>query len=509
MIAAVGYCRFSSENQADGFSIEAQKNAINEFASRAGYQILRFYVDEAKSGTTTDGRVGFLDMLSDSKKHEFQAVIVHKLDRFARSRIDSAVSKQVLKDNGVKLISVLEQLDDSPESIILESVLEGMNEYYSKNLSRETKKGMRVAGTKGRILGSIPYGYKADEHNCFAINEQEAPILKDIFNMYAENIPIPLIVEQLREKGYKTREGNFFTATAIAAIIRNKNYKGDYHFGSAVYPDVIPIIVDAQIVNKAQARLEANKRPVTPKNGGAVYLLTGWLFCSCGAPMVGYKSIKKGRPYYYYRCKNKEPGAYIKKEEIEQAVLFALADFFENPKVLNDLVKSINEHIKAERKNTDTAQLQAKVKSLEKQEEKLLDLYLSGEVSRDLYTKKKEKLDLELSANREQLKTSAVLFKINDQIVRLAIEDYRDKIKSNLDDLNPRHVQTAIQSAVKEIRLTKTGFTITFAFEKTYVLAYNTSHAPAQQVIVATYRFPSEFSFSPVIYSGLSIATLS
>ena len=157
MIPAVGYCRFSSENQADGFSIEAQKNAINDFAVRSGYQILRFYVDEAKSGTTTDGRVGFLDMLSDAKKHEFQAVIVHKLDRFARSRIDSAVSKQVLKDNGVKLISVLEQLDDSPESIILESVLEGMNEYYSKNLSRETKKGMKVAGSKGRILGTLPF----------------------------------------------------------------------------------------------------------------------------------------------------------------------------------------------------------------------------------------------------------------------------------------------------------------------------------------------------------------
>lgn len=478
MIPAVGYCRFSSENQADGFSIEAQKNAINDFAVRSGYQILRFYVDEAKSGTTTDGRVGFLDMLSDAKKHEFQAVIVHKLDRFARSRIDSAVSKQVLKDNGVKLISVLEQLDDSPESIILESVLEGMNEYYSKNLSRETKKGMKVAGSKGRILGTLPFGYKADEHNCFAIDEKEALILKEIFALYAEEMPLPLIAEHLNEKGYRTRENNFFTSMAITGIIRNKNYKGDYHFGSAVYPDVIPIILDPQIVNKAQARLNRNKRPITPKDGGAVYLLTGRLFCSCGAPMVGYKSIKKGRSYFYYRCKNKEPGAFVKKTEIEQAVLSAIADFFENPEVLNDLVKSINNKIKKEKKNTDTGQLRSKINSLEKQEEKLLDLYLSGEVSRSLYSSKKEKLDSELSAYKERLRASTVLFKVDEQLIKLAIDNYRTKIKSSLDDSNLRHVQAAVQSAVKEIRLTKTGFTITFAFDKTYVLAYNTSHAP-------------------------------
>ena len=100
------------------------------------------YADKAKSGTNSSKRSEFLRMIRDAEKGLFEVVIVHKLDR-SRDKYDSALYKRKLKQCGVRLISVTEQLDDSPESVILESVIEGMAEYYSKNLARETMKGLR------------------------------------------------------------------------------------------------------------------------------------------------------------------------------------------------------------------------------------------------------------------------------------------------------------------------------------------------------------------------------
>lgn len=140
LICAVAYPRYSSDNQREE-SINAQMGAIEEYCQRKGYTLVGTYPDEAKSATT-DQRPNFQRMMKDSEKGMFDVVIVHKFDRFARDRYDSAYYKRLLKKNGVRLESVLEQLDDSPESVILESVLEGMAEYYSKNLAREARKGM-------------------------------------------------------------------------------------------------------------------------------------------------------------------------------------------------------------------------------------------------------------------------------------------------------------------------------------------------------------------------------
>lgn len=129
------YARFSSDNQRSE-SIDAQIRAMTAYCQHHHYIIVDTYIDEAKSATT-DRRPDFQRMIEDSKKGIFDIVLVHKLDRFARNRYDSAVYKRELKKNGVSVYSVLENLDNSPESIMMESVLEGMAEYYSQNLGRE------------------------------------------------------------------------------------------------------------------------------------------------------------------------------------------------------------------------------------------------------------------------------------------------------------------------------------------------------------------------------------
>ena len=148
------YARFSSDNQR-AESIDAQIRAMKKYCQENHYLIVETYVDEAKSATS-DKRPAFQQMIKDSDKKLFDVLLVHKLDRFSRNRYDSAMYKNRLKRNGVTVFSVLEKLNDSPESVIMESLLEGMSEYYSKNLSREVMKGLNENALKCKHTGGKP-----------------------------------------------------------------------------------------------------------------------------------------------------------------------------------------------------------------------------------------------------------------------------------------------------------------------------------------------------------------
>lgn len=162
MLQAVAYTRFSSDMQREE-SIEAQVRAINEYCDKHGYVLRKIYADRGISGTT-DNRPEFQAMIEDVKKGGISAVIVHKYDRFARNRADSAIYRRELEKYGTRLLSVLENFDDTPESIILQSVIEGYNEYYSKNLRREVMKGLKENALSCRHTGGTPcLGYDVDK----------------------------------------------------------------------------------------------------------------------------------------------------------------------------------------------------------------------------------------------------------------------------------------------------------------------------------------------------------
>ncbi len=161
MIKAVSYLRFSSDNQRDE-SIDAQRRAVEEYAKRNNYLIIKEYADRAKSARSDD-RPEFLQMIKDSKDGNFSVIIVDKLDRFSRNRFDSAHYKQQLKLNSVSVVSVKENIDGSPESVIMEAVLEGFAEYYSLNLARETMKGLKENAYQAKATGgTAPYGFSVN-----------------------------------------------------------------------------------------------------------------------------------------------------------------------------------------------------------------------------------------------------------------------------------------------------------------------------------------------------------
>ena len=297
---AVLYARYSSSQQRHE-SIEAQIRAMKEYCKYKNIVIVDTYIDEAKSATTAQ-RPAFQRMITDSKLGTFNIVLVHKLDRFARNRYDSAVYKRELKKNGVSVYSVLENLDDSPESVMLEAVLDGLSEFYSKNLGREVIKGLKETALQCKHTGGQPpLGYNVDSvTRQLIINEKEADTVRLIFSMYAEGKGYSAILDALHEKGYKTKQGKDFMKNSLYSILTNPKYQGIYVFNKSSAKSITgtrnthllidneeiisieggcPQIVDQETFAKVQRRIDANKHTGARQNAKHSYLLSGKVFC--------------------------------------------------------------------------------------------------------------------------------------------------------------------------------------------------------------------------------------
>ena len=157
MMRCVIYARYSSDSQRDE-SIEGQLRECYGYAERNNMTVVLCYIDRAQSARTDD-RPQFQKMISDSARKQFDVVLVWKLDRFARNRLDSASYRAILKRNGVNVISAKENISEGPEGIILEAMLEGIAEYYSAELSVKVKRGQKENALKGKANGGmIPFG---------------------------------------------------------------------------------------------------------------------------------------------------------------------------------------------------------------------------------------------------------------------------------------------------------------------------------------------------------------
>lgn len=312
----VAYARFSSDNQREE-SIDAQLRAIRSYCNQKDYVLLDTYVDEARSATTDD-RPSFQRMVRDAAAGNFSAVIVHKLDRFSRNRYDSAIYKKQLRDHGVRVESVLEHLDDSPESVILESLLEGMSEYYSKNLAREVRKGQNENALKCRHNGGVPlYGYSVDKDGYYVINEYEAAAVRAIFQLVKTGHSYQEIISIMTERGYRTRSGKKFSYSTIHHMLHNEKYNGTYVYNRTMpqpkggkrtnasrpddeilrIPGGMPAIVDMPTFLEVQKIMKRrnNQSAVAAGHAKEVYLLQGLIKCgNCGSPMVGARR-KDGR----------------------------------------------------------------------------------------------------------------------------------------------------------------------------------------------------------------------
>ena len=217
------YARFSSHSQTEQ-SIEGQLRVCYEYAKANGHIVIGEYIDRAQSGTS-DNRSDFQRMIEDSERHAFQGVLVYQLDRFARNRYDSAINKAKLKKNGVRVLSAKENITDDASGVLIEGVLESMAEYYSVELSQKIKRGMEINAKKCLANGSNPgLGYRVNKDRTFSIDEEEAQIVREIFERYASGEVVADIIRDLNARQFKTSRGKEFNKNSINRILHNRRY---------------------------------------------------------------------------------------------------------------------------------------------------------------------------------------------------------------------------------------------------------------------------------------------
>jgi site-specific DNA recombinase len=457
------YARFSSSNQRDE-SIDAQVRAMEKYAKDKGYTIIKKYIDRAETGTT-DKRKNFQQMIMDSKLEIFSKVIVHKLDRFARNKYDSVTYKRQLKLNGVSVESVTENLDGSPESVILESLLEGMAEYYSKNLAREVMKGMTETAYKAKHTGGIPpLGFDVDsETKKYIINETEAEAVRLIFQRYIEGNGYKKINKELNELGYKTKKGNEFGSNSLYEIIGNEKYTGTYIFNRTLgkqangkrnsrktkseediikVPDGMPQIVSREVYNKAMKIRKENKKSNGKFKAKRVYMLSGLIYCGeCGKKFVGTSrySGRSSKLYVTYKCGQKasKKSCIVKefnRDYLELAVLDSMERRFFTEKGMALLIDKLSQIKKSDEYKSDekTEDLDEKIAAIDMKLEKLVEVFLDGSSLETIKEKIKnlEQEKAELETEKQFAKHKEDMFKTLDVVkIRQKLEQHGKIVK--------------------------------------------------------------------------------
>ena len=406
------YARYSSENQTEN-SIEGQIRECKEYAEKENITIVNTYIDRAVSAKT-DNRPAFKQMIEDSKKKLFDAVLVWKLDRFSRNRTDSAIYRSILRKNGVKVISAKENISDGPEGIILEAIIEGMSEYYSAELAVKVVRGMTDNALKAKFNGgNYTFGYIIDENKHFKPDPITAPIVVEVFQKYSDGGTIQGIADYLKSKNIRTTNGGEMNFNRVQHMLTNRRYLGEYKFKDTVIPNAFEAIVSESLFNEVQKRMEKNRAGAAKYKAKQLYLLTDKIFCGkCGEKMIGECGRgKKGVTYYYYKCagtkRRKCDKKSVKKQYIEDIVIHYTMQMLQDEPLIDQIVDTVFE-MQAQ-KNTMLPLLEQQLAETEKSINNMLNAIQSGifteSTKQRLEELEQSKKDTEVAMLQEKIAT--------------------------------------------------------------------------------------------------------
>lgn len=432
------YARYSSHAQRD-VSIEQQVAECEDYAKRNNLQIVKIYSDRHLTGTS-DLRPNFQQMIQDAAHAKWKHVIVWKMDRFARNRYDSAIYKYKLKKHGIRVLSAKEAIPETPEGILLESLLEGTAEYYSANLSQNIKRGLHYNALECMVNGSnIPYGYKRGADGRLAIDEAQAEVVREIFRKIVDGETYNSIVNDLNGRGIRTRRGTLWNKNSFRPMLKNETYIGVYHFGDVRIEGGVPAIIDKPLFLAAQQRTETKKNVRGRLGGNDEYMLTGKLFCGeCGSPMVGISGTgRHGGKYHYYSCNGRRSGngctkGNVGRDWLEDQVVDAALDIV----LRDDVIEWIADQIIAyQEREANSARLQSLKDELEAKQIAITNVMNAIEAGIITATTKRRLQELEADAARLEdaiALEEASCVKIDRDLIIFWLESFRDGDRSSV-----------------------------------------------------------------------------
>ena len=463
-MTAVIYARYSSDNQREE-SIEGQIRECTAYAEKNGITVVKHYIDRALSAKT-DNRPDFQQMIKDSEKRLFDIVLVWKLDRFARNRYDSAHYEYQLERNHVKLVSATEPISDSPAGIMVKSMLTGMAEYYSAELSEKVVRGMTENVLKGKYNGgTIPIGYTVDEEKFFQIDPLKAPFVVEAFQRYNDGATMKELMNWLNNSGVTTNRNQKFTYNSIQTLLTNRRYIGENRFKDIVMPDSIPVIIEKELFDSVQDKIAKNRRAPARHKAEDDYLLTTKLFCGmCGAMMFGECGTSRNKNvHHYYKCANAKRTKTCKKKTVRKEWLEDLV-VNETMKMIrdDDSIQSIVDAVMIlqEQENTVLPLLEKQMKDIENGIENLLNAIQAGVLTSStkgrLEKLEAQQKELEIRIAEEKLAKP----KVSADFVKFWLTNFR-----KLDPNVKSHRETLINTFVNAVYLYDEKVLIAFNYK--------------------------------------------
>ena len=422
MIIAAAYVRVSTDEQTD-YSPSVQLEEILEFAKKQGWAVPKEFIftDEGISGRNAKNRPAFQDMIRQARKksNHIQYIIVHKYDRFARSKDDAVLYKALLKKDGVKVVSVKEPIpQDDKFAVIYESMLEAMAEYYSLNLSEEVKKTMRKKAELGEWQTAAPFGYR-NENKTLVVEPKEADAVRFLFERYAEGVSMFELTHYLNDLGLRTHRGNLFEVRTVQYILHNPVYRGYVRWtpnekmkrnfsnpNTIVKKGSWKPIISEELWQQVEERQQKEKRTYYPKKrpeAEGVHWLSGIVKCSaCGRSLVVGAKYKHGG--FQFQCGGYSHGQCkishgISSRRLIPAIFQALEQVASDSNVLD------NFHVYREMPNTDEISLYSdRLQKAKQRLKKAKEAYLAEVDTLEEYRINKRQIENDIAALETQIK---------------------------------------------------------------------------------------------------------
>ncbi len=405
------YLRVSTDEQAnEGFSIDNQKRACMDYAHMNGYHPKKVFEDGGRSGRTTD-RPAFQDLLNSVKTTPVDAVIIYKIDRFARNVSDFSTVRKQFKEMGIKLLSVSEN-GDVTEGLI-GNIFASVAEWESDVNGQRTRDALMQKFREGWQPMRPPLGYHSvgdkDEKKTCEPDSYEAPIIKELFEMYSTgNYSILAIQDWLSNKNIVSKTGTGLGHSVICSMLNNPFYYGLIRWHGESKIGKHRAIISKELFDTCQYVL-AKHRSFLIRHRVHDFLLRGFIFCSeCGQRYTAewhkdrHKLVKRGGKIAYYHCQKRErngcPAPYIEMEELETLVEKEFEKLQFSDDFIELVIKKAKEVLNENRKSASsiTQGITNQKNALEARRNSLEDALLDGTIDRDTFKRRHGELQQQI-----------------------------------------------------------------------------------------------------------------
>ena len=301
---AVGYVRVSTEEQVDGHSLDAQRREIQRYCERFGLTLTQVYADEGVSAHTDqiERRPQLSALLRDAGRQNFDVVVVHTIDRWARNMRVQSEALQRLGKADVGFVSVSENMDyTTPSGRLTLTMMGGVSEFFSDQLGLHVLKAQRQRAEIGLPIGPLPFGYvSTDARATPMIEPREGEAVRRVFTSRAAGQSNGVIAASLNREGFRTRKGHLFTPFAVKDMLRCRFYLGRIVFRGEEFLARHEALIDEALFERVQAR-RSRRGASRHAEGRARGILSGLIRCARCQSTLHAERGHLGRPMYRER----------------------------------------------------------------------------------------------------------------------------------------------------------------------------------------------------------------